>query len=86
MNDKIFPSNGWSKGDVQASLKAYKADDIDWRHGRAPMFVFYADDEHNQVIKDAYNEYFTVNATGTTSFAVLSARSFKAANFMPPFA
>ena len=64
MNDKIFPSNGWSKGDVQASLKAYKADDIDWRHGRAPMFVFYADDEHNQVIKDAYNEYFTENALG----------------------
>ena len=64
MNDKPFPAHGWSRDQVMASLKDYKKDDIDWRHGRAPMYVFYADDEHNAVIRDAYVEYFSENALG----------------------
>jgi sphinganine-1-phosphate aldolase len=64
MNDKPFPAHGWSRDQVMASLKDYKKDDIDWRHGRAPMYVFYADDEHNAVIRDAYAEYFSENALG----------------------
>jgi glutamate/tyrosine decarboxylase-like PLP-dependent enzyme len=64
MNEKRFPTHGWSRDRVMASLRSFKEDDIDWRHGRAPLYVFYADDEHHELLKDAYCEYFSENVLG----------------------
>ena len=71
MTERLFPEHGWAWEDVRESLEAYKADDIDWMHGRAPMYVFYVDEDLHEVVKQAFNLYFSENALGAKAFPSL---------------
>jgi sphinganine-1-phosphate aldolase len=45
-------------------MKAYAADDVDWRRGRVPLYVFKANDEIAAIGRDAFFEFFTENGLG----------------------
>jgi glutamate/tyrosine decarboxylase-like PLP-dependent enzyme len=57
-------TKGRAREEVLAELRGFKAGDIDWAHGRAPLFVFKGDDEAHEVGRDAFFEYFSENALG----------------------
>jgi len=59
-----FPAGGRDWDDLRRDMRARAADDIDWRHGRAPLFVFFNDQETYEIGRKAYFEFFTENALG----------------------
>ena len=59
-----LPSKGRPKAAVLADLEAFKGLDIDWPHGRAPLYVFKAGEELYETGKSAFMSYFTENALG----------------------
>ena len=62
-----FPEKGRARADILRELHERKANDIDWRGGRAPVFVFKAEDEVDRMGREAFVEYFAENALGATS-------------------
>ena len=42
---RSLPAVGLSRDEIFARMKAFSADDIDWRRGRVPLYVFKANDE-----------------------------------------
>lgn len=71
MSQSIFPASGLSAEEIQRHLKEYKEGDIDWQHGRAPMYVFWAGEEPYGVTRDAFLTYFSENALGVKAFPSL---------------
>jgi sphinganine-1-phosphate aldolase len=63
-----IPKNGMTKGDILATLESYKADDIDWRSGRAWAYVYDPGPEAEEVIKGAFNLFMSENALDFTAF------------------
>ena len=61
---KPFPSQGRERDDVLAEMRAMKGKDVDWQHGRAPLYVFKATDAVYEMGRDAFFEFFTENALG----------------------
>jgi glutamate/tyrosine decarboxylase-like PLP-dependent enzyme len=59
-----FPDRGRSRDDVLGALRGMKSGDVDWQHGRAPLYVFKATDAVYELGRDAFFEYFTENALG----------------------
>ena len=59
-----FPKTGRPRDSILAELREMKTKDIDWQHGRAPLFVFKATDELYEMGRDAFFEYFSENALG----------------------
>ena len=59
-----LPTSGRSKDAILAEMRGMKAKDVDWQHGRAPLFVFKATDELYEMGRDAFFEFFTENALG----------------------
>ena len=59
-----MPETGRPRDEVLADLRELKSDDVDWAHGRAPLFVFKANQEIHDLGRDAFFEYFTENALG----------------------
>jgi len=65
MTAQRFPEAGRPWDAIAADLEAMKADDVDWRNGRSPLYVFGATDAVAQVARDAFNLFFTENALGS---------------------
>ncbi len=61
---KSFPAGGRRWDDLKTEMRARTRGDVDWRAGRTPLFVFFADEEAYEVGKRAYFEFFTENALG----------------------
>ena len=61
---KQLPAQGRKPKDVLAEMRSFKAEDCDWKSGRAPLFVFKADDELAELGRAAFFEYFSENALG----------------------
>ncbi len=59
-----LPAQGRAADDILAELRAFKADDCDWQHGRSPAFVFKADEPLYELGRAAFFEYFSENALG----------------------
>lgn len=59
-----FPMGGRGWEDLKAEMAARTKGDIDWRQGRTPLFVFYADEETYEIGKKAFFEFFSENALG----------------------
>lgn len=59
-----FPAGGRDWADLQTDMRARKADDIDWKNGRAPLYVFHNDAETYEIGRKAFFEYFSENALG----------------------
>ena len=63
-NRAPFPNGGAAWDDLAAQMRQHSRDDIDWRNGKAPLFVFGADDEVYQIGRRAFFEFFSENALG----------------------
>ena len=71
MPDPLFPEKGLAWPEIEAALDAFRAGDVDWRRGRAPMYVFWASEELLEVTRNAYDRYFSENALGVRAFPSL---------------
>ncbi len=61
---KQLPRTGRTKEVLLEEMRALKVGDTDWRHGRAPLFVFKATQELYETNRAAFFEFFTENALG----------------------
>lgn len=61
---RSFPAGGTGWDDLNAEMRRRSEHDIDWRHGRTPLFVFRCDEETYEIGRRAYFEFFTENALG----------------------
>jgi len=59
-----LPDKGRSRDQLLAELRAMKSGDVDWKGGRAPLYVFEASDDIARLGRDAFFTYFTENALG----------------------
>lgn len=72
MNKRMsLPDKGIVKAELIGCLKNYKQDDADWRAGRSWSLVYYAGQEHTELVKRAYNLYMSENAAGPAMFPSL---------------
>ncbi len=67
-----LPESGLSKDEVFEKLKKYKKDDVDWRSGKCFAYVYYYNDEHEEIIQDAHNMFFPTNALSPLAFPSLA--------------
>ncbi|MCA9948671.1 MAG: aspartate aminotransferase family protein [Anaerolineales bacterium] len=70
-SDISLPVQGQSKTDVLARMQAWRQDDLDWRDGRVFSLVFHADSEAGDLLKEAYNMFFSENGLNPTAFPSL---------------
>lgn len=59
-----FPGGSRERDDVLATIRSLKTGDIDWKRGRAPLYVFDAGDDVYEMGRAAFFEYFKENALG----------------------
>jgi glutamate/tyrosine decarboxylase-like PLP-dependent enzyme len=67
----ILPEKGFSKVDLLKEIEETKKDDIEWKEGRLWSLVYHASDEHTELIKDVYNNFFSKNALSPLAFPSL---------------
>ena len=60
----VLPQTGRRSDDILAEMREMKKDDVDWKHGRAPLFVFRVDDPTYEIGRAAFFEFFGENALG----------------------
>ena len=66
-----FPSNSQPKQTVLATMKSARDHDVKWREGRVFSLVFNAGDEVSDMLKEAYDLYFSENGLNPTAFPSL---------------
>ena len=66
-----LPTRGTNWPSLRERLVALGANDVDWRHARAAVYVFHAGDDVLAVAKDAYAMYQSENALGPGAFPSL---------------
>ncbi len=72
MNDDFrIPEKGLERREVIAALAARKSGDPDYKAPRTWSLVYYLDDEHTQLVQEAYNLYFSENALNPIAFKSL---------------
>lgn len=59
-----LPATGRAPSDILAELRDMKGGDVDWKAGRAPLYVFKATDDAYEIGRAAFMEYFSENALG----------------------
>jgi len=59
-----FPAGGASWDDINAAMDEMVKDDVDWRGGRTPLFVFHATDAAYEVAERGFMKFFSQNALG----------------------
>ena len=66
-----LPREGRSWPELARALRDLKRDDVDWRRGRHAAFVWHADEEVEQVAREAYALFITENGLGLRVFPSL---------------
>jgi glutamate/tyrosine decarboxylase-like PLP-dependent enzyme len=61
---KAFPKTGTEWQALDAEMTAMSGADINWRQGRAPLYVFHGSDAAYEVGFQAFMKYFSENALG----------------------
>lgn len=63
-NDTRFPASGRDWAGIRRDLLAFKEDDLDWKRGRLPAYIYYYDEDLLNVQMDAYRLYAVENGLG----------------------
>ncbi len=71
MSQLHLPQQSQPKQTVLDTMKAARDHDVKWREGRVFSLVFNAGDEVSDVLKEAYNLYFSENGLNPTAFPSL---------------
>jgi sphinganine-1-phosphate aldolase len=66
-----LPKRGVDRDKLLDAMAQAKSQDVDWRHGRGWSLVYYANEEHADFLKRAYNLYFTENGLSPAAFPSL---------------
>jgi glutamate/tyrosine decarboxylase-like PLP-dependent enzyme len=64
---KTLPKQGQDWPGLKTTLSAMRQHDVDWKHGRAAVYVFYAGDDVLQVAQAAYGMFMSENGLGMAS-------------------
>jgi len=70
-HDITIPQHGENPADVLQKIRALKEHDVHWKAGKVWSLVYYAGEEHDQLLKDAYNELFSTNYLNPLAFKSL---------------
>ena len=60
----VLPQTGLRSEDILGEMREMKNGDVDWKHGRAPLFVFGLDDPTYEIGRAGFFEFFSENALG----------------------
>ncbi len=66
-----IPEEGTPPKDVLEKMKDMRKDDADWRAGKTFSLVYFLDDEHTDLLKNAYTMYFSENGLSPMAFSSL---------------
>jgi sphinganine-1-phosphate aldolase len=67
----ILPEKGVPKEELFKNVAEISKDDIVWEEGRVWSLVYHASDEHTEMLKKAYNMFFSKNALSPLAFPSL---------------
>lgn len=65
---KTLPEVGRSWAELRGEMAAMREGDLDWRHGRHGAYVWYADDELEHVLSEAFSMFMVENGLGIRVF------------------
>jgi sphinganine-1-phosphate aldolase len=68
---KSLPKTKRTREDVLTELRALRSEDARWKDGRTFSLVYYVDDEHSRLLKEAYGEYMAENGLSPIAFPSL---------------
>ena len=68
---KKIPQEGLSKESLFAEMKEMSKEDLDWRNGRNFAYVYYPGEEISNIVKEAYQMFFSENALNPSAFPSL---------------
>ena len=63
-----IPKTGLTEAQIFGALEDYKADDIDWRSGRAWAYIYDPGPEAEAIVKRAYTMFLSENCLDFTAF------------------
>jgi len=66
-----LPEHGSPWPDLEVRMREYASGDVDWRSGRAAVYVFHAGEDVLRVARDAYALFQSENALGPAAFPSL---------------
>lgn len=66
-----IPAEGESPELILQNIRRMKEDDVAWKEGKVWSLVYYANDEHDRLLKDASNEMFSSNYLNPLAFKSL---------------
>ncbi len=64
MTRKSLPATGQDWETLKATMEEMRQDDVDWKGGRAAVYVFYAGDDVLEVAREAYGMFMSENGLG----------------------
>jgi sphinganine-1-phosphate aldolase len=67
----VLPEHGLSHEEVIRSVEEISKGDIDWRDGKVWSLVYHASDDHDELLKKIYNNFFSKNALSPLAFPSL---------------
>jgi glutamate/tyrosine decarboxylase-like PLP-dependent enzyme len=67
----VLPERGRSWPELREEMQALRGRDVDWRAGRASVYVFHSGDDALQVAHDAYGAFISENGLGPGAFPSL---------------
>lgn len=67
-----FPRTGTCWEELKARMLKLRQQDVDWRHGRSPLLVYYAGEDVLAVARDAYSLFMSENALAPAAFPSLA--------------
>ncbi len=68
---KVIPEQGRPWAELQEHMREQGGSDVDWRNGKAAVYVFHSGDEVMQVAHDAYGLFIAENGLGAAAFPSL---------------
>jgi len=69
-NDRL-PQKGLHPDSILEQLREMQHADVDWKSGRTWSTVYHLDEEHNELLKAAYGQYFSTNFLNPIAFKSL---------------
>ncbi len=63
-----LPQHGRDWNDLRDEMAGMRGGDLDWRHGRHGAYVWYANDELEHVLREAFGMYMVENGLGIRVF------------------
>jgi sphinganine-1-phosphate aldolase len=71
MPEHTLPQQGIDRAKLVSSMRSMRSEDGDWQHGRMFGLVYYIDQEHAELIREAYSTFIFENGLSPLAFPSL---------------